>query len=125
MKNEENGLSYDASYSVQRVFRATGNDFGSIFHLLIKHVRKEREMTEKLTNTHKLESSKNLLLICSLIIFFLHISLLSYFNSTCHGLVYFFKMTVLILPKILLCSWSATLIVLTTHVRAEDPREAE
>ena len=82
MKNEENGLSYDASYSVQRVFRATGNEFGSIFHLLIKHVRKEREMTEKLTNTHKLESSKNLLLICSLIIFFLHISLLSYFNST-------------------------------------------
>ena len=82
MKNEENGLSYDASYSAQRVFRATGNEFGSIFHLLIKHVRKEREMTEKLTNTHKLESSKNLLLICSLIIFFLHISLLSYFNYT-------------------------------------------
>ena len=80
VKNEENGLSYDVS--VQRVFRATGNEFGSIFHLLIKHVRKEREMTEKLTNTHKLESSKNLLLICSLIIFFLHISLLSYFNST-------------------------------------------
>ena len=82
VKNEENGLSYDASYSLQRVFRATGNEFGSIFHLLIKHVRKEREMTEKLTNTHKLESCKNLLLICSLIIFFLHISLLSYFNST-------------------------------------------
>ena len=68
-KNEENGRSHDATYSVQRVFRATGNEFGSTFYLLIKHKWKEREMTEKLTNTNKLESFKNLLLICSLIIF--------------------------------------------------------